>query len=290
MAETRMPQRGTVSKTIYRILIVVFGVTFFACVTFLIRDFKTKQEAEQKFQELLNQTTEAENEMETEAVPVTEETEIVETEIVEPSVLETLGIVVPDLSLDWIALEAENEDIYSWIHIPGTNVSYPVLQHPTEHDYYLKHNLDHSKGLPGCIYTQKYNTMDYTDKNTILYGHNMKNGTMFKTLHEFEEKEFFDANRYIYIYLPEKVLVYQIYAACEFTDDHLLYKYDFSTIDGTNEFIEYLNEAPAGQALESMEVTEETKLITLSTCIANRPTKRWIVVGVLLGEQEVVTQ
>ena len=58
--------------------------------------------------------------------------------------------------------------MYAWIYVPGTNVDYPVLQHPTDDAYYLEHNMDGSKGLPGCIYTESVNTKDFTDR-TLFY-------------------------------------------------------------------------------------------------------------------------
>lgn len=233
---------------------------------------------------LNQQTIENETEEVTEIVVETE-TEIVETETEEPSILEQLGVEVPDLGLDWNALAEENEHIYAWIHIPDTKVDYPVLQHPTETDYYLEHNLDHSKGLPGCIYIQNMNAKDFSDNNTVIYGHNMKNGTMFKGLHKFSEDEFFEANRYFYIYTPEKTLVYEIYAAVQFSNAHILYKYDFDTEDAKAEFRADLAEC-YGNIREDMQASEEGQLVTLATCIGGKPNNRWLVVGVLLGEEE----
>lgn len=99
--------------------------------------------------------------------PETEET---------PDILKSLGIEIPEKDIDFAALKEENSDVYAWIYVPGTNVDYPVLQHPTDDAYYLEHNMDGSKGLPGCIYSESVNTKDFTDPNTVLYGHNMKNG------------------------------------------------------------------------------------------------------------------
>ena len=191
------------------------------------------------------------------------------------------------MALDWSNLVSQNDDIYSWIYIPNTKVNYPVLQHETEHDFYLDHNLDKSEGRPGCIYTQRYNTTTYMDRNTVLYGHNMKNGSMFKTLHSFEDKTFFDENRYIYIYTPSSVLVYEIIAACEYSNEHVLYKYDFNTEEAVGEFIEDLAKGNASKnhVLDTLSFNPDTKIVTLSTCIAGRATERFLVVGQLLGEE-----
>lgn len=273
-------QNGNTKKKIYIVLTVIFVIGFLVSAVILIRDGIAERNANDQYEQLAESVMPTETVIETEVVTETEETDI----------LAELGIEVPQLKLDWKELEEQNEDIYSWIYIPETNVNYPVLQHETELDYYLERNLDHSKGLPGCIYTQLLNAKDYSDRNTILYGHNMKNGTMFKTLHNYADGAFFEENRYIYIYTPKKVMVYEIYAACEIDDAHLLYKYDFATDEGTAEFLEDLaaSRGMSNQIAEEMEVPEDAKVITLSTCIGSKPNNRWAVVGVLIGEQEAV--
>lgn len=283
MAENSNPNKLNVKVIVYTCLAVLFGALFLFCVGTMIRDYQVQKEAEKQFEDL------AQNVVVTEA-PTEALTETpTETETETPSIIEERGIEIPTMALDWAALDEQNSDIYSWIYIPNTNVNYPVLQHETENDYYLDHNLDGSKGRPGCIYSQKYNTTTYMDRNTVLYGHNMKNGSMFKTLHLFEEREFFDENRYIYIYTPESVLVYEIIAACEYGDMHILYEYDFNTEEAVGRFIEDLGKGKESRnhVLDNLHFDEETRLVTLSTCIAGRATERWVVVGQLLGEEAV---
>lgn len=269
-------------KKVYQILTIVFVIGFLFCAGLLVRDYMVKKEAEKQYDKL------AESVMPTETTQTETET-AVPTETEEPDIFTERQIPVPELELDWKELAKQNEDIYAWVYIPGTKVNYPVLQHATENDYYLDHNLDHSQGLPGSIYTQKLNAKDFTDRNTILYGHNMKDGSMFKTLHSFADEAKFTENRYIYIYTPEKVLVYEIYAACEFGNAHLLYKYDFTTKEAIASFLQDLKDSRAmsNQIWEEMEIPEDGNLITLSTCIGGKPNNRWLVVGVKLGEKEL---
>lgn len=277
---------GNSKKKIYRVLTVLFLLGFVVSMAIVVRDFVVEQKANAQLEQLALEVLPTES---TEiAIEMVEETET-ETEVTKHDLLAERGIEIPKLELDWEELAETNEDIYSWIYIPDTKVNYPVLQDEEELDYYLDHNLDHSTGLPGCIYTQYLNEKDYTDNNTILYGHNMKNGTMFKGLHQYSDSEFFAENRYIYVYTPKKVLVYEIYGACEVTDAHLLYKYDFENSEGVSTFLDDIKAARSmsKQVAEDMEIPEEAKLITLSTCISNKPNSRWIVVGVLLGEELV---
>lgn len=197
---------------------------------------------------------------------------------------------VTDRIIDWEALqEEENKDIYSWIVVPGTAIDYPVLQHPTEMDYYLEHNLDGSTGRPGCIYTQRMNSKDWSDRNTVLYGHNMRAGTMFAGLHDFEDTDFFEDNRYFHIYTEDgRILVYEIFAAYAFSDVHILLTYDFNTDAGYQRYLDSIweNESSRSQFRQETVLSAEDKIITLSTCIRGSSSQRYLVQGVLIAEGE----
>lgn len=215
-----------------------------------------------------------------------------QTEPEEESVLP--GYALPYEAVDIAALqEKENGDIYAWISVPGTAIDYPVLQHPEEMDYYLEYNLDGTKGYPGCIYTQRMNSKDWTDKNTVLYGHNMKNGTMFAGLHNYEDSQFFEENPYIYIYTEDnRILVYQIFAAYEYSDAHLLMSISTGTDTTYQAYLDSIfeNDGLNDHFNRELELTPQDKIITLSTCISSKPTRRWLVQGVLIEEGEQVAE
>lgn len=197
---------------------------------------------------------------------------------------------IPEKDIDWDALHEENPDIYAWIVVSDTLVDYPVLQHPTDDYYYLNHNIDGSKGYPGCIYTEgTYNSKDFEDTNTVLYGHNMKDKTIFGTLHSFDDPDFAMSDKYIFIYTEDRTLVYKVFGAYEYSSKHILWSYDFS-----NEYIydEYLKEIFSlrklpGRVLNirsDVEVTNKDKIITLSTCTTDSSDDfRYLVQGVLIG-------
>ncbi|MBQ0059654.1 MAG: class B sortase [Lachnospiraceae bacterium] len=150
-----------------------------------------------------------------------------------------LGIVVPSLDLNWEEMQAVNPDIYAWLYYPGLNINYPLVQSPSDDNYYLKHNIDGSAGFPGCIYTQSLNAKDFTDFNTVIYGHNMKNGTMFGSLDALLNEETFNNNRYAFIYRPDgKTLVYDIYAAYGWSDEHLLKDYSYETVEDRQAYLD----------------------------------------------------
>lgn len=193
-------------------------------------------------------------------------------------------------SVDIAALQEEvNGHIYAWLTIPGTSIDYPIVQHPEEMDYYLDYNLDGSKGRPGGIYTQRMNSKDWTDPNTVIYGHNMRNGTMFADLHKFEDGDFFEENRYIHIYTEDgAVLVYEIFAAYSTDNRHQLMIWNLATEEG---FQSYLDAVPehTGKGChfrEELSPSVEDKILTLSTCVYKQADRRYLVQGVLVAREE----
>lgn len=188
-------------------------------------------------------------------------------------------------TVDFAALWDQNEDVYAWITIPGTLVDYPILQHPTDDEYYLNHTIDHVRGLPGSIYSEAIHPKDFSAANSILYGHNMKNDTMFGSLHDYESAAFFEEHPYVYIHLPDRTLLYQIFSAVRFSDAYLPEYYNYENEEAFENYIEDLRNS-SGFIREGMEVPFGSHLLTLSTCIGNAPHNRFLVAAVLIGEYE----
>lgn len=187
-------------------------------------------------------------------------------------------------SIDFSALKEINSDIYAWIMVDGTDISYPVLQYQNSEDpyddYYLEHNLDGSTGYPGVIYSEGVNLRDFSDNLTVLYGHNMKNKTMFSQLHYFEDADFFAKNRFFVIYTPEQVYTYEVFAAVSFSDEHLVDAYGTQT--DLSAFSEAIGAVP-GNHVKEIEPHSGDRVVVLSTCYANDSTKRLLVCGKLVS-------
>lgn len=273
------------SKTIFTVLMVVFIVLFAGCAIWLVHYYMQLKEAESQLDSIKNQYVEETAASSEEMQETIEETMEATMEEEIPNPLE--GYDVPEKIIDFEALRQEqNEHIYAWITVPGTAIDYPVLQHPEIFGYYLDHNLDHSTGYPGCIYSQLYNSKEWDDPMTVLYGHNMKNGTMFAGLHQYEDSQFFEENPYIYIYTEDSVLVYEIFAAYEYTDMDLVQLYN---LGGETAYTDYLNSIYTLDGMNNnfnteIQVSVEDKILTLATCISNKPTSRYLVQGILVAE------
>ena len=269
------------SGDIYKIICIILLIILIGIVAVWGYRIIVENRANSKYEEIQNTVNSAAKQAETEAV-------IIETETEEETETETEEVQnafdIPEKNLDWASLYAENKDIYAWIYIPGTQVDYPVLQSTSDDTYYLNHNIDGSYGKPGCIYTEKINSKDFTNYNTVLYGHNMKNGEMFGCLHDYEDKTFFDENPYVYVYTEEKTYVYEIFAAYTATNAHILNTNDFSTQEGFADYLDNVvyNKALTGNFRNDTRVTSDNRIITLSTCTSNS-SRRWLVQAVLVN-------
>lgn len=190
-----------------------------------------------------------------------------------------------EIPIDFAGLQAQNPDVYAWIQMPGTEVDYPILQSPDDNGYYLDHDINKTEAAAGAIFTENYNTKTFEDPNTVIYGHDMKNGSMFQSLHRYMDRSFFDANRDVTIYMPDKILHYKIFAAYLYDNRHLLMSFDFWNKE---EYQQYLNNIFSMRDMNSfvdtsMEVTNEDKIITLSTCYAGISSQRYLVQAVLVS-------
>ncbi len=189
--------------------------------------------------------------------------------------------------IDFDALTLEYPDVYAWIRIPGTNVDYPIVQREGDNNYYLTHTIDGQKKKEGAIFTEDYNTKTFDDPNTIIYGHDMRNGSMFKTLHKYRDKQFLLENSDIYIYQKDRVLQYKIFAAYISDSRHLMLHFDFTD---ENIFRDYLKNVLTKTNISSnintdVAVDVGDKIITLSTCNGNNA-QRYLVQAVLVSTVE----
>ena len=195
-------------------------------------------------------------------------------------------------SVNFKELAQINPDIYAWIYIPNTNVDLPVAQSaPGESDgFYLNHNVYKNYQFAGTIYSEKHNKLDFSDPVTVLYGHNMLNGTMFASLHNFNNKSFFDKNNTIFIFTHDKIYTYLVYAAYQYDDRHILNSFNMEDPQSLKEYQEStLQKRPYYCNIrDGVTLNEDDKILTLSTCMDGGGNVRYLVQGVLVNEQPAV--
>lgn len=188
-----------------------------------------------------------------------------------------------DIPIDFDKLQSINPEIYAWIRIPGSVIDYPIVQSETDNAYYLNHSAEKEEYAAGAIFTEDYNSKTFEDPNTVIYGHGMTNGTMFNGLHQYMDKDYFDANREVLIYMPDKILHYKIFAAYLFDNRHLMQSFNF---DNEAIYQSYLDMVFGIRDMQAsidtdMQVTTKDKIITLSTCYGGMSDKRYLVQAVL---------
>lgn len=202
--------------------------------------------------------------------------------------------VLYDNPINFEAVKKDYPDTCAWIQIPGIDIiNYPIVRSAPEADdnFYLDHDAEGNKARKGAIYIQKLNTADFSDPNTLIYGHNMADGSMFGKLYDnntkqFLNKEFFDQHRTIYIYTPGHILKYEIISAFVYDNRHI-YNAFFKSKD-EDARMEFFNtctnpETLKKQVLEGATLDVDDKIITLSTCTASK-SERFLVVGKLVQD------
>lgn len=201
----------------------------------------------------------------------------------------TSSDALPANPIDFKKIQTESPDVCAWIQVDGTVIDYPILQSSAEADdnFYLDHDRFGTSKVAGSVYIQKLNRKNFSDPNTLIYGHNMRNGTMFGQLKKFRDKEFFEENRNIYIYTPSSILKYEIISAFIYDNRHIMNSFNFFVESSRMQFFdECINPTSlTKQVVEGATLDSEDKIITLSTCTGNDKT-RYLVVGKLISETE----
>lgn len=165
------------------------------------------------------------------------------------------------LDIDWNSLLSRNSDVKAWIQIPNTNVNYPVLQGKTN-DTYIHSDLDGNDLNAGSIFIASENQNPFTDINTVIYGHNMKNGSMFHDIKSYTDQQFADEHPYIYIYLPDgTVSEYKVVSAHIISEKSVLYNTNIVNIQ------DFYQEMLKGNDISAdFDQNSNLPVITLSTC------------------------
>lgn len=190
----------------------------------------------------------------------------------------TESTVKAPMKIDFEALQSVNTDVIGWIYVEALDdVSYPIVK-GTDNSTYLHMTYEKNYNFAGTIFIDYENSSDFNDCNTLIYGHNMKNGSMFGQLKEFsKDPETYKKSKYFWIFTPEKSYRYEIIAAYVTSvdsDTYTLFK------GPGEEFQEYLNKITGYSEIQTTPgtMTVKDKIITLSTCTGNEST-RYVVQG-----------
>ncbi len=187
------------------------------------------------------------------------------------------GVNENTFTVDIDALKEENPEALGWIYIEDTPINYPLLQ-TDDNNYYLKHTYNNIYSAFGSIFLDYRSSADLTDKNTIIYGHNTKNESMFGSLKKYKDKTYFEDHPFIYIIYEDYTYKYQIFSMFTTTTTSKVYKIKFDT---ASSYRQWQRDMIANSVVNTGEYkpTGKEKLITLSTCTSRTEKERFVVLA-----------
>lgn len=267
-------------KLRYLFSIVLAGVLVFSVVRFvqIQLDYKAGNEIyEQALQQFVSEqpapsSPAMPNEAETE--PPQEEAEGEDTPGL-PVVKSVANMVV-----NFEELKKVNSEVIGWLVIEGSVINYPIVQ-GDDNDKYLHTTYNGRRSMQGSIFMDSYNNSDFSSRHTIIYGHNMRNNSMFGSLSQFSRKNYFENHRYFYIFTETEKRKYAIFAVYVAEIDSNTYQRVFTA---EQDFTTFITDISGRSQIDTgVEVGTDDLVVTLSTCTANSSdTKRFVVQGKLI--------
>ena len=183
-------------------------------------------------------------------------------------------------SVDFDELKRMNPDTVGWIRFypEPSIINYPIVQ-TTDNEKYLHKTFSENDNTLGTIFLNTGNHADFNDRNSIIYGHRMKDESMFRKLDEYKEKSFWEANPYFYIYTPDgREIVYHIYSAATVKDTDDVYLTGFESDEAYQSYLDMTKRIAIYDT--GVEVTTADSVVTLSTCTSASDEHRFVVIGV----------
>ena len=208
--------------------------------------------------------------------------EAADAEETEPESTEIPELTEPEettpITVDFDALLIENGDVVGWLYCEDTPINYPIVQ-SEDNDYYLRRLLDGTWNIAGTIFMDYRNAPDFSDWNSIIYGHNMNNDSMFGTFQDYKKQEYYEAHPVLYLLTPEQDYTIQLISGYT-TSATEAKTYGFpDAVEGRDELIENALQHSTFEA--EVQIGDEDRIITLSTCAYDFDDARYVLVGVL---------
>lgn len=185
----------------------------------------------------------------------------------------------PVVSMDFSGLQEINPEIVGWIKGEGTGIDYPVMQ-ADNNSYYLTHLYNGEYNNNGSIFMDYRNSGDFSDKNTVLYGHHMRNGTMFGDLEQYKDQEFFNAHPVMMLYTPGGDYLIELISG---TVEDGTYEFVRFDLENNDSFLNYMEGLRSRSTfISDVEVQIDDQIIALCTCTYDWNNARYMVTGRLV--------
>ena len=190
-------------------------------------------------------------------------------------------VIEPGPQIDFEELKKVNQDVIGWLQVEDMpDINYPIVQ-GKDNDYYLHRTVKGTYNFAGSIFLEHTNKPDFSDPHSIVFGHNMKNGSMFGKLKQFGSGDFFDKRHYFWICTPDRNYKYEIFSVQEVVSGGEAYTLFSGPGPELAEYIEKMK-AQSAVATPDIAIDPNSKVVTLSTCTTNT-VKRLIVQGILVN-------
>lgn len=205
---------------------------------------------------------------------------------------EVEDVIAFDMEIDFEALRAINEDLVGWIYYEPLELSYPIVR-GNDNDYYTHYTFEKEQNSSAAIFMDFLNKPDFSHFNTIIYGHNMRNGTMFGSLKKLlADTSIIEKNPYFYIITEDKIFMYEIFAG--YITVSTSHTYDFTqSLEEEQEYLNYIKDVATyywDKDYLDVPITEATedniKIATLSTCHGLHSTNRTVIHGLLIAQED----
>lgn len=181
--------------------------------------------------------------------------------------------------VDYAALKSTSPDSVGWIWSEGTPINYPIV-HGDDNVFYIEHLHNGEFNLNGAIFVDCREKSDFTEKNTIIYGHNMNDGSMFASLRNYRDAAYYPEHPCLYISTPDKYYRVDIVAGLITEPTSYIYAFEF---EEEEQFLAYIESAKADSTFESpVEVDVDDQIVTLSTCTYEIDDGRYVIIGKLV--------
>lgn len=173
-----------------------------------------------------------------------------------------------EISIDFDSLKKINPDVVGYLVVNNTNISYPVVK-TSDNEYYLTHNLKNEYNSSGWVFMDYRNDLDGKDKNIIIYGHNMRDGSMFGSLKNILNPEWYqnDENKYITLVTEEGNIKYEVFSVYQVEKEDYYITTGFKNNEEYEEFLKTITNRSINDF--GVEVNSEDSILTLSTCANN---------------------
>ncbi len=273
MKKTQKKKKSFLDYVVSIILVVAIGVFIYAAYNlFLIfTEYKAGEDTYEALRDYVEVV--AVDEIQNQSDDVTNAADEV---ILEAQLAPTAPIIV-----DFQKLQQVNPDIIGWIHMEAIpSISYPIVQ-GEDNDYYLHHTVEGERNSSASIFVDFQNAGDFSDANTIVYGHNMKNQSMFGLLKQYKKAETCAKSPYFWILTPQQDYRYELFSVREVNERDEVYSLFSSNGEGFKSYLETMQ--AESEVAFNLEFDGTEKVVTLSTCTTDA-SKRCVVQGVRKDE------